>query len=133
MFTYYTDCLHCPNCNFKRESSSSCLTISLDLPSNLEGNTNSTRTLFASNEKDENIIDMVELLASHMKNEVLDDANAWECGQCHQHVKATKSRVYDSLPSSLVFHLNRSRYNAVSLPYCNFSKSTFYSLFTMFI
>lgn len=67
-----------------------------------------------------------ELFATHLKPEVLDEENKWQCSGCQEKVRATKAQEYSSLPQLMMVHLKRFRYDPVSLfSPCLFPRLTF--------
>ena len=93
--------LECPECQFKRAGVSSFMNISLELPVHDD----------KVNHNEPEMEDLSALLHSHMRTEILDVDNKWECGGCQQKVQAKKYNVYKTLPPSLFIHLKRFRYN----------------------
>lgn len=101
----------CPSCSNRRESPSTFLNVSLDLPDNLEQieaaaeSTKDTKSLS---------VNLVDILGALVKPEILDADNKWECSGCSSRVQAAKSQEYDSLPPRLFVHLKRFRFDPVS-------------------
>ena len=77
-------------------------TLSLDVPDNLEMDCNAA-------------VQLCDLFTDYLRAETLDDDNLWECFSCSQKVAATKTRKFDSLPSTLFIQLKRFRFDPVSV------------------
>ena len=55
----------------------------------------------------ENAISIYDCMADYCKEEILDDDNLWQCGGCHEKVKASKGFSIWNHPINLVIHLKR--------------------------
>jgi ubiquitin C-terminal hydrolase len=54
------------------------------------------------------------LLHRHLQPETLDAENKWQCSGCQEKVCATKTPEYQQLPTAVMVHLKRFRYDPVS-------------------
>jgi ubiquitin C-terminal hydrolase len=105
----------CPNCSKKLETESSFLNVSLELDQCY-----STRRRNDSSDSPPVVktaprhLDLKKLVEVHMRSEVLDVENEWECPSCCSNVQAVKHHEYRTLPPNLMIHLQRLKYNSVS-------------------
>ena len=115
LYTFYADSLICPSCGHKRDCPANFMNISLELPAT-GGNPDEIENPDTPNDGS-NKVRLTELFHEHMKPEVLDEDNKWECSGCNTKVQATKKLEYQKLPSSLMVHLKRIRFDQVrSMP-----------------
>ena len=105
-----TDVLTCPSCNHRSENPSSFISLSLDLPDNLESHDLEEGGVLSSSPGTL----LSDLLSSFIKPEVLDVDNKWECSGCKNKVQATKAQEVSGLPSRMFLHLKRFRFDPVS-------------------
>jgi ubiquitin C-terminal hydrolase len=102
--------LQCPECNHQANSLSTFLTLSLDLPDVLENASESVTDK-------SNIIKLEDIMKAYVKPEILDDDNKWTCSGCSNKVKASKSQMIEQLPSRLLLHMKRFRFDPVNCVY----------------
>lgn len=102
------DVLKCPKCDHCKESCSPYLSLSLDLPDAYE------KHVAEEDVSKRNCTSLQNILQTYIKPEVLDEDNKWECGGCSEKVCATKAQNIERLPSRLLVHLKRFRFDPTS-------------------
>lgn len=104
--------LLCPCCKYERVNTSAFLNISLEVSAADAGD---SPLMDESSSVRNQSVDLNVLLENHMKTEILDTDNKWQCSGCNDRVQALKYHEYKALPSSLMVHLKRFHYNTVSV------------------
>jgi hypothetical protein len=108
-------CYLAQTCSKKLETESSFLNVSLELDHVCStGRRNDSSDAPPVVNTAPRHLDLKKLVELHMRSEVLDVENKWECPSCCCHVQAVKHQEYRTLPPNLMIHLQRLKYNSVS-------------------
>lgn len=94
--------IKCPSCSYEGISETAFLNLSIDLPDKLESGEAGASVLSVS---------LSDLLIAHVKPEILDIDNQWQCSGCDNKVQAKKFLQYVHLPDCLFIHLKRFRFD----------------------